>query len=178
MPVPMDDRDYLMDIKALFTNYKSLGDKAFSQITSDEINRKVEPESNSIATIVTHVSGNFLSRWTDFLTTDGEKPWRNRDSEFADGQHGKEEILALWEKGWKCLFDAMASINEETLARTITIRGEKYSVLRAVNRSLTHTAYHVGQIVFIAKALRSTEWKSLSVPKGKSKEFNASMGHR
>jgi hypothetical protein len=176
MPKEAHDNDYLQDMKRTLSQYKALGDKAFAQIAGDEIHWKVEPESNSIATIVMHVSGNLLSRWTDFLTTDGEKPWRNRDAEFEDASFGKEEMLALWEKGWKCVLDAVESMREEMLPLTITIRGEKYTVLRALNRSVTHTAYHVGQIVFIAKALRSAAWTSLSVPKGKSKEFNAAMG--
>jgi len=176
MPGSSLGREYLSNVTVVFAQYKGLGDKAFAQITGDEFHAKVEPESNSIATIVMHLSGNLLSRWTDFLTTDGEKPWRDRDSEFEDGPRGAEEIIVQWEKGWKCVIDAMASMNEETLSRIITIRGEEHTVLRALNRSLTHTAYHVGQIVFIAKALRSTGWKSLSVPKGKSKDFNAEMG--
>jgi hypothetical protein len=176
MPETARDGELLQDVKALFANYKQLGDKALAQISGNDIHWKPEPESNSIATIVMHMSGNLLSRWTDYLTTDGEKPWRKRDEEFEEPSLDTRELLARWEKGWACVMEAMGSMNADTLGRTITIRGEKYTVLRALNRSLTHAAYHVGQIVFVAKALRSGAWNSISVPKGKSQEFNASMG--
>jgi uncharacterized damage-inducible protein DinB len=168
--------EYIRDVTTIFAQYKDLGDKSFEQIEGPEIHWKVERESNSIATVVMHVSGNLRSRWTDFLTADGEKPWRNRDSEFVDTTLSKEQLLAAWEAGWKCLFDALKAVDASTLGRTITIRGEAYTVQRALQRSITHTAYHVGQIVFIAKVLRSAEWKSLSIPKNRSAAFNASMG--
>jgi hypothetical protein len=169
---------YLQDIKRLFKTYKDLGDKSFAQLRDEDVHWKVEPESNSIANIVMHISGNFLSRWTDFLTTDGEKPWRNRDGEFEDPSLGKEEILGRWEQGWTCLFSALAAIDEGMLTRVISIRGEQHTLIQALDRSLTHCAYHVGQMVFIAKARRSGDWQSLSIPKGKSQQFNAGKAVR
>jgi hypothetical protein len=165
--------DYVKDIARIFRTYKDLGDKSFAQLEEKDLVWKVEPESNSIANVVMHVSGNFLSRWTDFLTTDGEKPWRNRDTEFEDAALGKEGILRRWDEGWKCLFDALAKIRPEDLEKTIMIRGEPHTLVQALDRSVTHCAYHVGQIVFIAKAARSTAWKSLSIPRGQSGHFNA-----
>jgi hypothetical protein len=139
---------------------------------------KADGESNSIANIIMHMSGNFLSRWTDFLTTDGEKPWRNRDAEFEEPGLGKAELLAMWEKGWACVFAALDAVPKDGLLRVILIRNEPHTILQALDRSLTHCAYHVGQIVFIAKALKSTQWTSLSIPRRKSKDFNAGMGMR
>jgi hypothetical protein len=164
---------YLADIMKLFRTYKELGDKSFAQLEEKDFLWKVEPESNSIANVVMHVSGNFLSRWTDFLTSDGEKPWRNRDAEFEDPTLGKEGILRRWDEGWKCLFDALEKIQPEDLAKTITIRGEPHTMVQALDRNVTHCAYHVGQIVLIAKAARSASWQSLSIPKGKSRQFKA-----
>ena len=176
--IPDLAESYLEDIRKSFTSYKQLGDKAFTQLEGTEMHWKSDEESNSIANIIMHISGNFLSRWTDFLTTDGEKPWRNRDAEFEEPGLGKAELLARWEKGWACVFAALDTIPRDGLRGVIQIRSEPHSILQALDRSLTHCAYHVGQIVFIAKALKSKEWKSLSIPRRKSKEFNAGMGMR
>ncbi len=170
--------EYVQDIGRLFRTYKELGDKSFAQLNAQDVHWKVEPESNSIANIVTHLAGNFLSRWTDFLTTDGEKPWRNRDGEFEDTALGKEDLIRLWEKGWTCLFEALGQIEEANLLHVITIRGQPHTLIQALNRGLTHCAYHVGQIVFIAKAKRSQDWQSLSIPKRRSQQFNDEMGKR
>ncbi len=163
--------DFLASVRAELNGYKKLGDGAFRQIGEREFFWKPDPESNSIAVLVKHVSGNLLSRWTDFLQTDGEKPWRKRDEEFVETALTREEILERWEQGWQRIFAALDSMSAETLSRTITIRGEPHTVLKALHRGMAHTAYHVGQIVFIAKAVRSGGWKSLSIPKGKSGEF-------
>ncbi|MGA2478603.1 MAG: DUF1572 family protein [Spirochaetia bacterium] len=153
------------DIRKLFATYKQLGDKSFAQLTDEQMRWKADAESNSIAVIIMHMSGNFLSRWTDFLSTDGEKPWRNRDGEFEEPGRGKAELLERWEAGWACLFSAVDSVKDSDLLRTITIRGEPHTVLQALNRSLTHCAYHVGQIVYIAKVLKTVDWVSLSIPR-------------
>ena len=161
---------YLQDIRTTFGTYKALGDRSFAQVDGTEMHWKADEESNSIATLIMHLSGNFLSRWTDFLTTDGEKSWRNRDGEFEEPILGKTELLAKWEAGWACVFAALDAIPEDGLLRVITIRGEPHTILRALNRSLTHCAYHVGQIVFVAKALKTGDWKTLSIPRRKSAE--------
>ena len=160
----------LEEIRAGFSAYKSLGDKALAQLSDAEMHWKPDSESNSVAVIVMHVSGNLLSRWTDFLTTDGEKAWRNRDGEFEEPEgRGKAELLGKWEAGWACLFSALDTIEQDALQRTVLIRGEPHTVLKALVRGLTHCAYHVGQIVFIAKSIRSEEWKSLSVPRNRAR---------
>jgi hypothetical protein len=132
----------------------------------------LNPDTNSIATIVKHLSGNMLSRWTDFLTTDGEKDWRNRDGEFENDLQSKEAVLVLWNKGWDCLFDAINSLKPEQLATIIYIRYEGHSVIEALNRQLAHYPYHVGQIIFYAKQIKNNDWESLSIPKNKSKSYN------
>ncbi len=164
--------NYFDNIRTLFRYYKSLGDSAINQLNSDEVNWRPEPESNSVAMVVKHMSGNMLSRWTNFLVEDGEKEWRNRDQEFEETIHTKEDLLAVWEKGWDCLFQAIAPLNSEDIDRVAYIRNEGHSVIEAINRQLGHYAYHTGQIVFIVKCLRSANWKSLSIPKGGSKAFN------
>ena len=168
----------LEEIRATFSVYKALGDKTFAQLADKEMLWKPDEESNSIAVIIMHISGNFLSRWTDFLTTDGEKPWRSRDAEFEEPGLGKNELLTKWEAGWACLFKALDTIPEDGLQKVVLIRTEPHTVLKALTRSLTHCAYHVGQIVFVAKCIRSGEWKSLSIPRNRSKDFNAKMGMR
>ncbi len=155
-----------------FRYYKSLGDKTFAQLDDEKLFWQYNEESNSIATIIKHLSGNMLSRWTDFLTEDGEKSWRNRDEEFEQFETSKEELLAIWEKGWTCLFDALSSLHEMDLDREIFIRKEAHTVTEAINRQLAHYPYHVGQIVFIGKMCIQEEWKSLSIPKGKSEDYN------
>lgn len=145
------------------------------QVSDEEFFRLPEPESNSIAIIVKHVNGNLLSRWTDFLTTDGEKEWRDRDSEFEMDAMKRGQLLQRWERGWQCLFSSLESLRRDDLEKIITIRTEQHSVLEAINRTLAHMSYHVGQIVFLAKMFKSAQWQNLTVPKKKSKEFNEKM---
>ena len=167
---------YLKDAAAQLHGLKALADKALAQVTGEELFATLDPESNSIAVIMKHLAGNMLSRWTEFLTSDGEKSDRNRDSEFevTPGQT-RTALLAQWESGWQCLFDAIGPLSEDDLSKTVLIRGQEHSVIEAINRQLTHYACHVGQVVFLAKHLRSKDWQSLSIPRGKSSEFNASM---
>ncbi|WP_304342908.1 DUF1572 family protein [Chryseobacterium koreense] len=155
-----------------FLYYKELADKTFEQLNDEEVLWQYNPESNSIATIVKHISGNMLSRWTNFLTEDGEKDWRNRDSEFENDLHSKSEMLEVWEKGWKVFIDSLNQITDETWQKEITIRGEKHSVLDAVLRQLAHYPYHIGQIVYVAKMQKDDKWKTLSIARNKSEEFN------
>ncbi len=164
---------YLTSIKKRFEIYKDLGDKTFAQLTDDQLFWQFNEESNSIAIIVKHLWGNMLSRWTDFLTSDGEKEWRKRDAEFENDLSSREEFLIKWEEGWNCLLNAIKPLTEDDLSKEILIRNETLSVVDAINRQLAHYAYHVGQIVFIGKMLSGNHWTSLSVPKGKSKEYNA-----
>ena len=161
-----------------FEYYKSLGDKAFDQLTDDQIFWQYNEESNSIAVIVKHIAGNMLSRWTNFLTEDGEKSWRHRDEEFVNTFKTKDEVLEFWEKGWKCLFDALNQINDENLYATIYIRGEAHPVIDAILRQLAHYPYHIGQIVYIAKMIKNEDWKTLSIARNKSKEFNNEMNNK
>jgi len=164
---------YLKDSVTLFRYYKMLGEKAVAQLSDADLLAAIDPESNSIAIIVKHLAGNMVSRWTDFLTADGEKPNRDRDSEFVAPPQTRAELLAMWENGWKVVFDSLAPLAEEDMSRTIRIRGEAHSVIQAINRQLAHYAYHVGQIVFLAKHLASDHWTSLSIPRGKSAEFTS-----
>lgn len=163
---------YLHDSLAVFRQYKTLAERAISQVSDEQLNHSLDAEMNSIAVIVKHMAGNMRSRWTDFLTTDGEKPDRDRDSEFEAPPETREALLALWEQGWQCLFSALEPLSEEDLARTVTIRGEAHSVMQAINRQVAHYSYHSGQIVLLAKHFRHNEWQSLSVPRGRSSEFN------
>lgn len=163
---------YLESIRALFKYYQGLGAKAMVQLEDEQFAYRPEPESNNIATIVKHLHGNMLSRWTDFLTSDGEKAWRHRDQEFDDTLDTKEKVLQAWDEGWACLFNAMGPLEEADLERIVYIRNEGHTVLEAINRQLGHYSYHVGQIVFLAKQIKGTEWQSLSIPKGGSKQFN------
>ena len=163
---------YIDSIKKRFLYYKNLGDKTFEQLTDEQIFWQYNEESNSIATIVKHVSGNMISRWTNFLTEDGEKPWRNRDSEFSNSLKNKTDVIELWENGWRVFLDALSEINEQNLESTIYIRGEAYSVLDAVNRQLAHYPYHIGQMVYIAKMLKNNDWKTLSIARNTSEDFN------
>ena len=163
---------YLEDATAVFRQYKRMAEAAMSQVTDEQLSRKLDEESNSIALIVKHLAGNMRSRWSDFLVSDGEKPWRNRDSEFEDPPKGRAELLALWELGWQSLFSALQPLKDADLGRTVTIRGEAHSVMQAINRQLAHYPAHCGQIVFLAKHLQHERWKSLSVPRKGSQEFN------
>jgi hypothetical protein len=162
---------YLADARTLFRYYQGLGERAMAQLSDEQLLLAPDAESNSIALIVKHLAGNMRSRWTDFLNTDGEKPDRNRDSEFEAPPATREELLHLWNAGWQTLHDALAPLTDADLSRPVYIRSEAHSVLQAINRQLAHYSYHVGQIVFLAKHLQSGTWKSLSVPRGRSEEF-------
>lgn len=165
--------DYLSSIQKQFKYYQSLGEKTFDQLSDEELFWKYDEESNSIAMLVKHIAGNMLSRWTDFLTSDGEKEWRNRDAEFTDDIKTRADMLALWNKGWECLFNAIDPLTEEDLGEIIYIRNMGHTVTEAINRQLAHYPYHIGQIVFIGKMAKSNEWGSLSIPKGGSKAYNS-----
>ncbi|WP_286967686.1 DUF1572 family protein [Flavobacterium sp. UBA4854] len=167
------DESYLESVKKQFLYYKMLGEKAIDQLEPTQLFVSFNDDTNSIATIVKHISGNMLSRWTDFLTSDGEKEWRNRDEEFENDLQSKEEVLELWNKGWKCLENALQSLKPEQLSDIIYIRNEGHTVIEAINRQLAHYPYHVGQIVFYAKQLKNSSWNSLSIPKNKSGNYNA-----
>jgi hypothetical protein len=159
---------YLQDSMALLRQYKKMGDAAMAQVSDQQLFVLLGSESNSIALIVKHMAGNMRSRWTDFLTTDGEKPDRNRDSEFADPPSTREKLMQVWEQGWACVFGALEPLTDADLGRTVYIRGEAHSVMQAINRQMTHYAGHCGQIVLLAKHYRQDQWKSLSVPKKRS----------
>jgi hypothetical protein len=163
---------HIEDSLSLFRYYKKLGEGAMAQVADEQLFVALDPEMNSIALIVKHMAGNLRSRWTDFLTCDGEKPDRNRDSEFETPPATRAALMEMWEAGWNCLFTALEPLSESDAGRTVTIRGEAHSVVQAINRQLCHYAYHVGQIVFLAKHLQSAQWKSLSVPRGQSGHFN------
>lgn len=152
--------------------YKELGDKTFAQLNDDAFHYQPNEASNSIALIIQHVAGNMLSRWTDFLTSDGEKEWRNRDTEFEEQHMNKEQLIAFWNKGWDCCLNAIQSLTEDDLLKTITIRSEGLTVVDAINRQLAHYPYHVGQIIFLAKIITGNHWQNLSVPKGGSAVYN------
>ena len=156
-----------------FEYYKLLGEQTFEQLKEEDLCWQYNAESNSIAIIIKHLAGNMLSRWTEFLTTDGEKEWRNREEEFENNVTTKENLLTLWNKGWSCLFDALHSLHENDLQKQIFIRNQGHTVTEAINRQLAHYPYHVGQIVFIGKMLSNEKWQSLSIPKGQSKIYNA-----
>jgi uncharacterized damage-inducible protein DinB len=164
---------YLNDSIEVFRYYKKLAERAMQQCPDDALFESLDVESNSIAIIVKHMAGNMRSRWTDFLTTDGEKPDRNRDTEFEDAPKTRVELMKLWERGWKHIFDALEPLGDDDLVRKITIRTEPHSVTQAINRQVAHYSYHVGQIVYIAKHLAGSKWQTLTVPKKKSAEFNA-----
>ena len=163
---------YLEDSLALLRYYKNLAERAMAQVTDEQLLAVLDDEMNSIAVIVKHMAGNMKSRWTDFLTSDGEKPDRQREAEFNDPPAAREALLALWEEGWKCLFQALEPLREEDLQRTVTIRGEPHSVMQTINRQMAHYPYHCGQIVFLAKHLNHGGWQSLSIPRGQSDKFN------
>ena len=162
---------YLEDSLAVFRQYKKLAERAMEQVTDEQLVVVLDEEMNSIAIVVKHMAGNMRSRWTDFLTTDGEKPNRDRDTEFMEAPLTRESLMKLWEEGWNCVFTALEPLSEADLGRTITIRGEAHSVMQAINRQIAHYAYHTGQIVMLAKHFQHAQWKSLSVPRGKSSEF-------
>ena len=158
-----------------FKEYKALADKTFEQLNDAEMHFQPNEASNSIAIIIQHMYGNMLSRWTNFLTEDGEKEWRKRDEEFETGNHSKEQLIELWNKGWKVFLDTLESLAEDDLVKTITIRYQPLIVIDAINRQTAHYSYHVGQIVYLGRWIREGEWKSLSIPKGASQAFNQEM---
>jgi len=165
---------YYDEVRRGFRGYKRLADGALVQLTDPDFFLAPDPESNSAAVIVKHLAGNLRSRWTDFLTSDGEKPDRNRDGEFiAEEGTDREELMRRWEESFRILFDTFDALTAEDFGRTVTIRGEPHTILQALNRSLMHTAYHVGQILYLGKHLRGAEWKTLSIPRGQSAELNA-----
>ena len=167
---------YLDEISRQFRGHKRLGEGAMAQLKDEEFFFTLDPESNSVAIIIKHLAGNMRSRFTDFLTTDGEKADRHRDQEFEmDSSTSRADLMRAWEEGWNVVFSAIKSLTSEDLLRTVTVRQQPHTVFQALNRQLAHYAYHVGQIVFLAKHLRSTDWKTLSVPRGKSEEFNQGM---
>lgn len=155
--------------------YKELGDKTFAQLNDADLHFQPNEESNSIAIIIQHTAGNMLSRWTDFLTTDGEKKWRNRDTEFEEQHLTKQQLLDLWQKGWDCCLGTLTSLTEEDLLKTIYIRNEGLLAIDAINRQLAHYPYHVGQIIFLAKIIKNNDWQNLSIAKGNSQQFNRQM---
>jgi hypothetical protein len=164
--------NYLESAKKQFEYYKTLGEKTFDQLNEEQLFWKYNEESNSIATIVKHMTGNMLSRWTDFLTTDGEKEARNREAEFENDLKDKQALMAIWNKGWDCLFNALNSINESNFNTTIYIRNQGHTITDAINRQLAHYPYHIGQIIFIGKMVMDSKWTSLSIPRGNSKQYN------
>lgn len=167
------ENDYLTSVKKQFAYYKSLGEKTFEQLTDEQLYWQYNPESNSIAMIVKHMSGNMISRWTDIFTTDGEKPTRNREAEFTPSTPTRQTITETWEQGWQCLFDTLDKLTAEDLDKIIYIRNQGHTVMEAINRQLAHYPYHVGQIVFLGKMLCDENWHSLSIPRGQSENYNA-----
>ena len=164
--------EYLNSVRKQFEYYKSLGERTFEQLNEKDLFWQYNEESNSIAITVNHLWGNMKSRWTNFLTTDGEKEWRNRDSEFESEIKSEVELISKWNDAWNCLFEALASINKENFDTKVYIRNQEHSIIEAINRQLAHYSYHIGQIVYIGKMIKGSEWKSLTIPKGRSTEFN------
>ena len=167
---------YLEDSLTLFRYYKKLSERALEQVTDEQLFEVLDGEANSIAVIVNHMHGNMRSRWTVFLTSDGEKPDRNRDHEFEDPPPTRAALMNLWEQGWNYLFTALEPLSDPDMDRTVTIRGEPHSVMQAINRQMAHYSYHCGQIVFLAKHSQHDRWKSLTIPRGKSANFNQRVG--
>lgn len=168
----MDGRHYLDDVLRQLRKYKAMGEAAMAQVDDAALFRRLDPEANSIALVVKHMAGNMRSRWTDFLTSDGEKPWRGRDAEFEEeGGETREAVIAWWRQGWETCLGAIEPLTTDDLARSVAIRGEPHTVVEAIQRQLTHYAYHLGQIVFLAKHFAGPAWRSLSIPRGRSKDF-------
>jgi len=167
---------YLETVIKRLKYYKQLGDKTFEQLNDTELHYALNEASNSIAVIIQHMGGNMLSRWTDFLTSDGEKEWRQRDDEFEIHNYSKQQLLEVWEKGWSCMFDTLNALKEEDLLKTVYIRQEPLLVVDAINRQLAHYPHHVGQIIYAGKLIKNNEWNNLSIPKGKSEAYNKSDG--
>lgn len=166
------ETSYLSSVVKQFEYYKMLGERAMAQLPDNALFWQYNQESNSIAVIVSHVAGNMLSRFTDFLTTDGEKPWRNRDAEFENNFANRQELMEYWNKGWACLLEALATLTQEDLEGTVYIRNDGHTVVEAINRQLAHYPYHIGQIVYIAKMAADEKWESLSIPRNKSNDYN------
>lgn len=170
------DTDYLQSSIRIFRQYKAIGEKAMQQIPDEAFFWKPNEESNSVYLLIKHMSGNMQSRWTDFLNSDGEKEWRKRDEEFEQSEQlDRIAILAAWEKGWACLFDALSPLTEADLGRHVSIRGEAHSVMEAVNRQVAHYSYHIGQLVFLCKLIVNSQWQTLSIARGQSDAFNQNM---
>ncbi|MBV8828663.1 MAG: DUF1572 domain-containing protein [Acidobacteriaceae bacterium] len=162
---------YLEDSLSLFHHYKKLAERAMEQVSDDQLVQTLDEEMNSIAQTVKHMAGNMRSRWTDFLTSDGEKPDRNRDTEFENPPATRQAVVAMWEEGWRYVFTALEPLSEQDLQRTVTIRGEAHSVMQAINRQLGHYAYHCGQIVLLAKHFAGANWNALTIPRGQSAQY-------
>ncbi|WP_258099091.1 DUF1572 domain-containing protein [Marinoscillum pacificum] len=166
---------YLSSTISTLLKYKIVAEKTFEQLSEVQLFWKPEPESNSIGIIVNHMAGNMLSRWTNFLTEDGEKSWRNRENEFEDEIASREMLLQRWNEGWKCFLDTLDSLNEDDLGHIVHIRNEAHTVMEAIQRQLAHYSLHVGQIIFLGKMQKGHDWSSLSIPKGESEQFNREM---
>jgi hypothetical protein len=166
-------KEFLTTATGRLKYYKELGDKTFVQLNEWDFHYRPNDESNSIAVIIQHIAGNMLSRWTNFLKEDGEKQWRNRDDEFEVHEYNKQQLVDLWEKGWNCFFSSLESLKKKDLKRTVYIRQEPLSVIDAINRQLAHYPYHIGQIIYIAKIIKNSSWKNLSIPKGESQVYNS-----
>lgn len=169
-------KEYIDTATKRLRYYKKLADQTFEQLSDNDFHFSPNEASNSIAVIIQHMAGNMLSRWTNFLTEDGEKEWRERDAEFEGQDHSRAQLIALWEKGWNCVFDALESLEEDDLLKTVTIRQEPLTVVDAINRQLAHYPHHVGQIIYVGKIIKNEGWKTLSIAKGKSVEYNKGDG--
>jgi hypothetical protein len=167
-------KEYLHTVIRRVKYYKELGDKTFEQLGDADFHYQPNEESNSIAVIIQHMTGNMLSRWTNFLTEDGEKEWRERDDEFTIHSYTKQQLLEIWEKGWSCFLDTLESLNDDDLLKPVYIRQEKLSAIDAINRQLAHYPYHIGQIVYLGRLIKDQSWKNLSIPKGQSVQYNKS----
>ena len=179
MPSDAIVQNYLDDAISALKAYKKLAEKAIAQLKDEEFFVAIDEEANSVAVVMKHMAGNMFSRWTDFLTSDGEKPNRNRDMEFViEPQTTKDEVLAYWERGWRCVFDALEPLRLEDFEKKVMIRGEEHTIVQAINRQLMHYSYHIGQIVYLAKHFRSTAWKSLTIPRNRSAEFNSYLAEK
>lgn len=169
------EKSFLQSVIKRLNYYKSLGDKTLAQLNEDDLHFRPSSESNSIAIIIQHMSGNMLSRWTDFLTGDGEKDWRSRDAEFEEQHLSKEQLLDQWQKGWDCCLNTLNSLTEDDLLKTIYIRSEGLVAIDAINRQFAHYPYHVGQIIHLARSIKNEKWQSLSIAKGESEQYNQQM---
>jgi hypothetical protein len=172
----MIENNYILSVRNQFNQYKTLGEKAIDQIPDEKIYWQYNPETNSIAIIVKHMAGNMLSRFTSFYESDGEKKWRDRDAEFENEKLSREKLKALWDEGWNCLFTVLNTLSVNDLSKLVLIRNEEHTVVEALNRQLTHYAYHIGQIIFISKLILDNQWTTLSIPRNGSREFNAGKG--